>query len=61
MQQEKLIEQGLIGVKNYRSFEIHRNAATQKHELRNVPQKCLHYYFYVPHARFGFMHAEIQI
>jgi hypothetical protein len=61
---EKPLEEGLIGVlscvENCRSFEVHRNAATQMLELRSVPRKCLHYYFYFQHARFGFLHARLQ-
>lgn len=58
------VEHGLIGVlscvENCRSYDIHKNAETKMLELRNVPRKCLHYYFYFNHARFGFMHARLQ-
>lgn len=64
MLREKPIEDGLIGVlscvENCRSFEIHCNADSKMLELRHVPRKCLHYYFYFQHARFGFMHARLQ-
>jgi hypothetical protein len=64
MLKDKPVEQGLIGVlsavENCRSYEIYKNAETKHLELRNVPRKCLHYYFYFNHARFGFMHARLQ-
>ena len=64
MLKDKPVEQGLIGVlsavENCRSYEIHKNSESKHLELRNVPRKCLHYYFYFNHARFGFMHARLQ-
>jgi hypothetical protein len=62
--QTRPIDTGLIcvlsAVENCRSYEIHKNPATKHLELRNVPRKCLHYYFYYQHARFGFMHVRLQ-
>jgi hypothetical protein len=43
-----------------RSYEIHRNRDTKHLELRNVPRKCLHYYFYYQHPRLGWLHARLQ-
>lgn len=64
MLKEQPVEQGLIGVlscvENCRSYGIHRNRETKRLELQNIPRKCLHYYFYFNHARFGFMHARLQ-
>lgn len=58
------VKEGLIGilscVENCRSYEIHRNAQRKMLELRNVPRKCLHYYFYFQHPRLGFLHARLQ-
>jgi hypothetical protein len=42
------------------SFEVHRNRAAKLLELHARQRKCLHYYHYYLHPRFGFMHARIQ-
>lgn len=62
--QERPIEQGLIGVwsavENCRSYQVYRNRETKYIELRSAQRKCLHYYFYFLHPRFGFMNARLQ-
>jgi ribosome-binding ATPase len=35
-------------------------SAKHRLELRGRPQKCLHYYFYLQHPQFGFMHLRLQ-
>ena len=58
------IEEGLICVlsciENCQSFEVRPNRKLKQLELRFVPRKCLHYYFYMQHPRFGFMHVRFQ-
>ena len=58
------VEEGLIGVlsciENCQSFEVGPNREKKRLELRFVPRKCLHYYFYLQHPRFGFMHVRFQ-
>jgi hypothetical protein len=62
--QQEGIRDGLIcvfsAVEPCFSYEIRRDA--QKHwlELRGRTQKCLHYYFYLQHPEFGFMHLRLQ-
>ena len=55
---------GLIAVlscvENCRSFELHKNAEEKKLELRSAFRKCLHYYLYIRHPRFGPMHVRIM-
>ena len=55
---------GLIAVlscvENCRSFELHKNAESKKLELRSAFRKCLHYYLYIRHPRFGMMHMRIM-
>ena len=55
---------GLIAVlscvENCRSFELHKNAEAGKLELRSAFRKCLHYYLYIRHPRFGLMHVRIM-
>jgi len=43
-----------------RSYEVHRNSQTKHLELRPAIRKCLHYYFYLDHPRFGPMHLRLQ-
>lgn len=63
-QKERPVERGLIGVlsavENCRSYQVIRNRETKHIDLRNAQRKCLHYYFYFNHAKFGFMHARLQ-
>jgi hypothetical protein len=58
------IERGLIAVLSAvepcKSFSVVGNAQTKQIELRLEPRKCLHYYFYFEHERFGFMHFRLQ-
>jgi hypothetical protein len=58
------VEEGLIAVlkavEPCRSFSVRGNPQTKLRELRLEQRKCLHYYFYFEHARFGFMHLRLQ-
>jgi ribosomal protein S19E (S16A) len=47
-------------VENCRSFELRKNAAAGKLELHSAFRKCLHYYLYIRHPRFGMMHVRIM-
>jgi hypothetical protein len=62
--QQDDIRAGLIcvfsAVESCFSYEIRRDAARHRLELRGRPQKCLHYYFYLQHPQFGFMHLRLQ-
>jgi hypothetical protein len=55
---------GLIAVlscvENCNSFELHKNAPAKKLEVRSAFRKCLHYYLYLRHPRFGRMHVRIM-
>jgi len=42
------------------SFEIRKNGATKRLEIKYRERKCLHLYHYQIHPIFGFMHARIQ-
>jgi hypothetical protein len=42
------------------SFEMRKNAATGKLEIKYRQRKCIHLYHYQMHPIFGFMHARIQ-
>jgi hypothetical protein len=61
---EDSIEQGLVCVLSClelcRTFEIHRNAASRKLELRLTTGKCLFLYHYWIDPVFGWMNARIQ-
>src|SRR6185503_12665508 len=58
------IQEGLIcvfsAVEPCFSYEVRRNAQQRKLQLHGRTQKCLHYYFYVQHPLFGFMHLRLQ-
>lgn len=58
------IREGLVcvfsTVESCFSYEVRRDAQKRKLELRGRPQKCLHYYFYLEHPEFGFMHLRLQ-
>lgn len=58
------IHEGLIcvfsAVEPCFSYEVRRNAERRKLELHGRPQKCLHYYVYLQHPEFGFMHVRLQ-
>ena len=42
------------------TFGVYRNRAQQKLELRSMFRKCLHYYLYIRHPKFGLLHIRIQ-
>ena len=58
------VKDGLIGVlscvEGCRSFEVHRDRAKKLLDLRSVPRRCMHYYFYFLDPQLGFMHARLQ-
>lgn len=58
------IQKGLIcvfsAVESCFSFEVRRDRDKRRLELRGRPGKCLHYYFYLQHPLFGFMHLRLQ-
>lgn len=58
------IREGLIcifsAVEPCFSYEVHRDAQKRWLELKGRTQKCLHYYFYLQHPQFGFMHLRLQ-
>jgi hypothetical protein len=58
------IAEGLIcvltSVEPCSSFEIYRNRATKRLEVKPRMRKCLHHYHYWMHPKFGLMHARIQ-
>jgi hypothetical protein len=58
------IHEGLIcvfkAVESCFSYDIRRDADQHRLELRGRTQKCLHYYFYLAHPQFGFMHLRLQ-
>jgi hypothetical protein len=57
-------ETGLVAVLSCvepcNSFLIRRDRASKRLELRSARRKCLHYYFYLVHPRFGPMHVRLQ-
>lgn len=58
------IREGLIAifsaVEPCFSYEVHRSRERRRLELTGRNQKCLHYYFYLQHREFGFMHLRLQ-
>jgi hypothetical protein len=58
------IQQGLIcvfsAVEPCFSYEVRRDPQARQLQLRGRTQKCLHYYFYLQHPEFGFMHLRLQ-
>jgi hypothetical protein len=42
------------------SFEVHRDRATKRIELRRAFRKCLHYYHYFLHPELGWMNVRFQ-
>lgn len=58
------IQEGLIGVLSCvepcRSYSLRGNAKTKHLELCLEWRKCLHFYFYFEHSKFGFMHVRLQ-
>jgi hypothetical protein len=61
---ERGLQAGLIGVlscvENCRTYTVVGNARTKHLELHLKWGKCLHYYFYFLHQRFGLMHVRLQ-
>src|SRR6185369_5626236 len=62
--QRDRIQQGPIGifscVEPFRSYAVRGNAQTKRLELHLEWRKCLHFYFYFEHSKFGFMHLRLQ-
>jgi hypothetical protein len=58
------VTEGLIAVlecvESCRSFEVYKDRAKKQLDLRYLPRKCLHQYFYFFHPTLGFMHARLQ-
>jgi hypothetical protein len=58
------ITQGLVCVfsvlENCFSFEVRGNRASQRLEVVRRRRKCLHLYFYLIDAEFGWMHVRVQ-
>lgn len=42
------------------SFEVHRNRAAKRLELRSCRRRCLHLYHYMVHPQLGFLHCRVQ-
>ena len=42
------------------TFKVGPNAKTKRLELRQIPGKCAHYYFYMLHPQFGLVHLRLQ-
>jgi hypothetical protein len=42
------------------TFKVGPNAKTKRIELRQIPAKCSHYYFYMLHPQFGLVHLRLQ-
>lgn len=42
------------------TFKVGPNAQTKRLELRQIPGKCAHYYFYMLHPQFGLLHLRLQ-
>jgi len=57
-------EEGLIcllsSVEPCTTFDLHKCRETKRLELRKKWKKCLHYYAYLLHPQFGFMHVRLQ-
>jgi len=62
--QDDGITEGLICVltcvESCNTFTIHKNAGTQKLELKPHQGRCLHTYFYIQHPLFGLMQMRLQ-
>jgi hypothetical protein len=61
---ESPIQSGLIGilgcVEPCWTYDLHRNRQTRHLDLVARYRKCLHYYHYLLHPVFGFMHVRLQ-
>jgi hypothetical protein len=62
--QRDKVQEGLIAVLSClepcRSYKLRGNPQTKHLELHLENCRCLHYYFYFEHAKFGFMHLRLQ-
>lgn len=62
--QRQGIQEGPIAilscVEPCRSYSLRGNAQTKHLELHLEWRKCLHFYFYFEHPKFGFMHLRLQ-
>jgi hypothetical protein len=47
-------------VEQCHTFKVGPNAQTKQIELRQLPGRCSHYYFYMLHPRFGLLHLRLQ-
>jgi hypothetical protein len=47
-------------VEQCHTFKVGPNAKAKQLELRQVPGKCSHYYFYLLHPQFGLLHLRLQ-
>ena len=47
-------------VEQCHTFKVGPNAQTKQIELRQLPGRCSHYYFYMLHRRFGLLHLRLQ-
>jgi hypothetical protein len=58
------VKEGLIGVlksvEPCQAYSIRRKAEGPGFEFHLEVRKCLHFYFYFEHPRFGFMHLRLQ-
>ncbi len=46
-------------VEQCHTFKVGPNAKAKQLELRQVPGKCSHYYFYLRHPQFGLLHLRL--
>jgi hypothetical protein len=58
------ITEGLVCVfkcvESCHTFKVSKNAETRRLEMRQIPGRCSHYYFYLMHRRFGLLHLRLQ-
>jgi hypothetical protein len=58
------VREGLIGVlavvEPCSAFDVRGNRKTHRLEVVRRNRKCLHFYFYLMHPEFGFMHVRLQ-
>jgi hypothetical protein len=61
---EKKMTEGLVCVlkcvEPCVTFKVGPNPKDKKLELRRLPGKCSHYYFYMLHPRYGLLHLRLQ-
>ena len=62
--QDDNITEGLVCVfkcvESCHTFKVSKNAETRRLEMRQIPGRCSHYYFYLMHRRFGLLHLRLQ-